>query len=176
VAPITLNGSAGESVNMSKLFPVTPATTYLDKLGIVYEKHSYDYQRKGSDVAAEGLGVRLHDVVKTLIMQRDDDEPIIILQHGDMEVNLKDLARQIGAKGVQPCDVKDAQRHTGYLVGGISPFGTKRQMPVYTEETILQMPKFYINGGQRGFIIEITPVEIQKALKITSVKVAKAHG
>ncbi len=176
MAPITLNGSAGEFVNMSKLFPVTPATSYLDKLGIVYEKRSYDYQRKGSDVAAEGLGVRLHDVVKTLIMQRDDDEPIIVLQHGDMEVSLKDLARQIGVKGVKPCDVKDAQRHTGYLVGGISPFGTKRQMLVYAEETILQMPKFYINGGQRGFIIEITPVEIQKALKITSVKVAKAQG
>ena len=175
MAPITLNGSAGEFVNMSKRFPVTPATSYLDKLGIVYEKHSYDYQRKGSDVAAEGLGVNLHEVVKTLIMQRDDDEPIIVLQHGDMEVSLKDLARQIGAKGVQPCDVKDAQRHTGYLVGGISPFGTQRQMPIYAEETILQMPKFYINGGQRGFIIEITPVEIQKALKITPVKVAKAQ-
>jgi Cys-tRNA(Pro) deacylase len=161
---------------MSKRFPVTLATTYLDRLGIVYEKHSYDYQKKGRDVAAEGLGVGLHDVVKTLIMQRDDGEPIIVLQHGDMEVGLKDLARQIGAKGVQPCDVKDAQRHTGYLVGGISPFGTKRQMPVYAEETILQMPKFYINGGQRGFILEITPAEIQKSLKITPVKVARAQG
>ena len=176
MAPITLNGSAGESVNMSKRFPVTPATTYLDKLGIAYEKHSYEYQRKGSDVAAEGLGVKLHEVIKTLIMQRDDGDPIVVLQHGDMDVGLKDLARQIGVKGVQPCDVKDAQRHTGYLVGGISPFGTKRQMPVYAEETILQMPKFFINGGQRGFILEITPAEIQKALKITPVKVAKAQN
>jgi Cys-tRNA(Pro) deacylase len=154
-------------------FPVTPATTHLDKLGIIYVKHIYDYQRKGSDVAAEGLGVDLHDVVKTLIMQRDDGEPIIILQHGDKEVSLKDLARQIGAKNVAACDIKDAQRHTGYLVGGISPFGTKRHIPIYAEETILQLPKFYINGGQRGFIIEITPIEIHKALKITTVKVAR---
>jgi Cys-tRNA(Pro) deacylase len=160
---------------MSKRFPSTLATAYLDALGVAYTKHTYNYQRKGSDVAAEGLGVGLHDVVKTLIMQKNDGEPIIVLQHGDKEVSLKDLARQIGAKDVQPCDIKDAQRHTGYLVGGISPFGTKRKMPVYVEETILQMPKFYINGGQRGFILEITPAEIQKALKITSVKVARAQ-
>jgi len=158
---------------MSKRFPVTPATTHLDKLGITYSKHTYDYQRKGSDVAADGLGVGLHDVVKTLIMQRDGAEPIVILQHGDKEVSLKDLARQIGAKNVESCDVKDAQRHTGYLVGGISPFGARRQMQVYAEETILQLPKFYINGGQRGFILEMTPAEIQKALKITPVKVAR---
>ncbi len=161
---------------MSKRFPSTPATAYLDDLGVVYSKHTYDYQRKGSDVAAEGLGVGLHDVVKTLIMQREGDEPIVVLQHGDMEVSLKDLARQIGAKSVRPCEVKDAQRHTGYLVGGISPFGLKRQMPVYAEETILQMPRFYINGGQRGFILEITPTEIQKALKITPVRVARPQG
>ncbi|HIH89228.1 TPA: aminoacyl-tRNA deacylase [Candidatus Bathyarchaeota archaeon] len=154
-------------------FPVTPATTHLDKLGIIYEKHTYDYARKGSDIAADGLGVGLHEVVKTLIMQRDGGEPIVVLQHGDKEVNLKDLARQIGAKNVESCEVKDAQRHTGYLVGGISPFGTRRQMSVYAEESILQLPKFYINGGQRGFILEMTPAEIQKALTITTVKVAR---
>ena len=153
--------------------PVTPATIYLDKLGITYEKHTYDYARKGSDIAAEGLGVGLHDVVKTLIMQKDDGEPIIVLQHGDKEVSLKDIARQIDAKNVAACEIKDAQRHTGYLVGGISPFGTKRQMQVYAEETILKMVKFYINGGLRGFILEMTPAEIQKALKITPVKVAR---
>ena len=158
---------------MSKRFPVTPATTYLDKLGITYTKHTYDYHRKGSDVAADGLGVGLHDVVKTLIMQRDDNEPIVVLQHGDREVSLKELARQIGARNVESCEVKDAQRYTGYLVGGISPFGMRRQMPVYAEETILQLPKFYINGGLRGFILEITPGEMQKALKITPVKVAR---
>jgi len=106
-------------------------------------------------------------------MQRDGAEPIVVLMHGDKEVSLKDLARQIGAKNVESCDVKDAQRHTGYLVGGISPFGARRQMQVYAEETILQLPKFYINGGQRGFILEMTPAEIQKALKITPVKVAR---
>jgi len=152
---------------------VTPATIYLDKLGITYEKHTYDYARKGSDIAAEGLGVGLHEVVKTLIMQKDDGEPIIVLQHGDKEVSLKDIARQIDAKNVAACEIKDAQRHTGYLVGGISPFGTKRQMQVYAEETIFKMVKFYINGGLRGFILEMTPAEIQKALKITPVKVAR---
>jgi Cys-tRNA(Pro) deacylase len=158
---------------MSKRFPVTHATNFLDKLGITYAKHTYDYQRKGSDVAAEGLGVGLHDVVKTLIMQRDGGEPIIVLQHGDKEVSLKDLARQIGAKNVESCEVKDAQRYTGYLVGGISPFGTKRQMSVYVEETILNLPKFYINGGQRGFIIGMTPAELLRALKVTPIKVAR---
>jgi len=158
---------------MSKRFPVTPATNHLDKLGITYEKHTYDYKRKGSDVAADGLGVSLHDVVKTLIMQKDDGEPIVVLQHGDKEVSLKDLARQIGAKNVAACEVKDAQRHTGYLVGGISPFGTKRTMPVYAEETILKMPKFYINGGQRGFILEMTPTELQKAFRVTPINVAR---
>ncbi len=158
---------------MSKRFPTTPATAHLDELGVNYEKHTYDYARKGSEIAADGLGVSLHVVVKTLIMQRDTGEPIVMLQHGDKEVSLKDLARQIGAKNVSACDVKDAQRHTGYLVGGISPFGTKRQMPVYAEESILQLPRFYINGGQRGFILEITPEEIQKALKITPVNVAR---
>jgi Cys-tRNA(Pro) deacylase len=162
-----------ETQPMSKRFPVTPATNHLDKLGIIYEKHTYDYQRKGSDIAAEGLGVDLHEVVKTLIMQRDDGEPIVVLQHGDKEVSLKDLARQVSAKNVQPSEVKDAQRHTGYLVGGISPFGTKRTMPVYVEETILNMPKFYINGGQRGFILEMTPTELQKALRVTPIKVAR---
>lgn len=158
---------------MSKRFPTTPATVHLDKLGVKYEKHTYDYARKGSDVAADGIGVGLHEVVKTLIMQTEEGEPIIMLQHGDKEVSLKDLARQIGVKNVSSSDIKDAQRHSGYLVGGISPFGTKRQMPVYAEATILQLPKFYINGGQRGFILEITPEEMQKALKITAVNVAR---
>jgi Cys-tRNA(Pro) deacylase len=158
---------------MSKRFPVTTATNFLDRLGITYVKHTYDYQRKGSDVAADGLGVGLHDVIKTLIMQRDGGEPMIVLQHGDKEVSLKDLARQIGAKNVESCEVKDAQRHTGYLVGGISPFGTKRHMPVYVEETILHLFKFYINGGQRGFVLEMTPAELMRALKVTPVKVAR---
>ncbi len=161
---------------MSKRFPVTPATTHLDKLGITYEKHTYDYQRKGSDVAAEGLGVGLHDVVKTLVMQRDGGEPIVVLQHGDAEVSLKDLARQIGAKNVESCEVKDAQRHTGYLVGGISPFGTKRVMPVYVEETILELPRIYINGGHRGFQVYLDPRELVRLLKPTPVLVGIKPG
>jgi len=112
-------------------------------------------------------------VVKTLIMQRDDGDPIVVLMHGDMEVSLKDLARQIGAKNVSSAEVKDAQKFTGYMVGGISPFGMRRQMPVYVEETILQMPRFYINGGQRGFILEMKPEELRKALSITPVKAGR---
>ena len=100
---------------MSKRFSVTLATNFLDKLGITYSKHTYDYQRKGSDLAADGLGAGLHDIIKTLIMQMDSGEPLIVLQHGDKEVSLKDLAREIGAKNVESCEVKDAQRHTGYL-------------------------------------------------------------
>ena len=154
-------------------FPTTPATTYLDSLGISYEKHQYDYARKGSDVAAEGLGVPLHDVVKTLIMQKDDGEPIVVLMHGDKEVSLKDLARQISAKNVSSAEVKDAQRFTGYMVGGISPFGTRRAMPVYVEETILGLPRFFINGGQRGFILEMVPNELNRALHLTPVRVGR---
>ncbi len=106
-------------------------------------------------------------------MQRDDGEPIVVLMHGDREVSLKELARQIGAKNVSSAEVKDAQRFTGYMVGGISPFGTRRSMPVYAEETILEMPRFYINGGQRGFILEMTPAELRKALTVTPVRVGR---
>jgi len=154
-------------------FPVTPGTLYLDKLGISYLKHAYDYQRKGSDVAAEGLGVDLHLVVKTLLMQKEDNTPFIILMHGDKEVSLKELARQIGAKNVSTCEVKDAQKYTGYMVGGISPFGTKKQMPVYVEESILSLQKFYVNGGLRGFIIEMEPKELIKAINPTVVNVSR---
>ena len=96
-----------------------------------------------------------------------------MLQHGDKEVSLKELARQIGAKTAAPSDIKDAQKYTGYLVGGISPFGTKKALPVYVEETILQMPRFFINGGQRGFILEMTPQELRRAINITPVNVSK---
>ena len=154
-------------------FPVTPATNYLDKQGVMYTKHAYDYQRKGSDIAAEGLGVGLHEVVKTLVMQRENGAPFIVLQHGDKEVSLKELARQIDAKTAAPSDIKDAQKYTGYLVGGISPFGTKKALPVYVEETILQMPRFFINGGQRGFILEMTPQELRRAVNIIPVNVSK---
>lgn len=158
---------------MYKRFPVTPATTLLRKIGVQFSEHLYDYQRKGSDVAAEQMGVDLHLVVKTLVMQDDEGRPFIVLMHGDMEVSLKELARQTGAKSVQPCEVRDAQRFTGYLVGGISPFGTKRSLPVYVEETILELPRLYINGGQRGFILEMAPGELARALNPRLVHVGR---
>jgi Cys-tRNA(Pro) deacylase len=158
---------------MSKRFPVTPASKYLRSIGVNFKEHLYDYKKKGSDIAAEELGVDLHIVVKTLVLQRDDSDPFIVLMHGDKEVSLREVARQIGAKNVTPCEVRDAQRYTGYLVGGISPFGTKKELPVYVEESILELPYFYINGGQRGFILEMTPTELQKALKVTTIRVAR---
>ncbi|MBM3292280.1 Cys-tRNA(Pro) deacylase [Candidatus Bathyarchaeota archaeon] len=154
-------------------FPVTPGSIFLDKLGISYVKHLYDYQRKGSDIAAEGLGVDLHSVVKTLIMQREDNTPFIMLMHGDKEVSLKELARQIGAKNVLTSEVKDAQKHTGYMVGGISPFGSKKRMPIYAEKTILSLQKLYINGGLRGFIFEMEPNELVKAINPIFVNVSR---
>jgi Cys-tRNA(Pro) deacylase len=158
---------------MSTHFPVTPATTLLDKKGITYGKHIYDYIRKGADVAAEQLNVNSHIMIKTLIMQKEDGEPLIVLMHGDKEVGLKELARQIGAKSIQPCNLEDAQRYTGYLVGGISPFGAKKQMPVYIEEELLSFPQIWINGGQRGFIIDMTSASLINILKPKSVKVAR---
>ncbi|MCX6642197.1 MAG: Cys-tRNA(Pro) deacylase [Candidatus Bathyarchaeota archaeon] len=158
---------------MSMHFPVTPATTLLDKEGIIYGKHIYDYLRKGADVAAGQLNVNSHVMIKTLIMQKEDGEPLIVLMHGDKEVSLKELARQIGAKSIQPCNLKDAEQHTGYLVGGISPFGVKKQMPVYIEEELLSFPQIWINGGQRGFIIDISPASLVKILSPKVVKVAR---
>jgi Cys-tRNA(Pro) deacylase len=158
---------------MSMHFPVTPATTLLDKKGITYGKHIYDYLRKGADIAAGQLNVNSHIMIKTLIMQKEDGEPLIVLMHGDKEVSLKELARQIGAKSIQPCNPKDAQRHTGYMVGGISPFGAKKQMPVYIEEELLSFPQIWINGGQRGFIIDLTPTSLVNMLSPKPVKVAR---
>jgi Cys-tRNA(Pro) deacylase len=158
---------------MSTHFPVTPATILLDKEGILYGKHLYDYLRKGADVAAAQLKVNSHNMIKTLIMQKEDSEPLIVLMHGDKEVSLKELARQIGAKSIQPCNLKDAEQHTGYLVGGISPFGVKKHMPVYIEEELLSFPQIWINGGQRGFIIDIAPASLVKILSPKVVKVAR---
>lgn len=157
----------------AKRFPMTPVTDLLDKSGAIYEKHLYNYLRKGADVAAEQLGVDGHIVIKTLVMQRDNGEPVIILMHGDKEVSLKEFARQIGAKTVQPCDPKDAQRFTGYMVGGISPFATKRAIPIYVEETVLQLHRLWINGGQRGFILDMDPAVLIKLLTPKTVKVAR---
>ena len=136
----------------------TPATQMLRKQGVVFTEHPYPYEDKGGTaVSARALGVPEHDVVKTLVMQDEAARPLIVLMHGDCKVSTKNLARQIGCKSVEPCKIEVAQRHSGYQVGGTSPFGLKKAMPVYVEEGILALEKIYINGGRRGFLVGMAP-------------------
>jgi Cys-tRNA(Pro) deacylase len=153
--------------------PVTAAIRVLRAAGAVYTEHPYDYEEKGGTaVSARELGVDEHSVVKTLVMEDDRKKPLIVLMHGDREVSTKELARAIGAKSVTPCSPEDAQRHSGYVVGGISPFGTRHPMPIYMEETILDLPKIYINGGRRGFLVGIRPEDVARILSTVPVRVA----
>lgn len=136
----------------------TPATALLKARGVVFTEHLYDYvEHGGTAESSRQLGFPEHEVVKTLVMQDQDAKPLIVLMHGDRKVSTKNLARQIGAKSVEPCKPEVANRHSGYLVGGTSPFGTKREMPVYIEESILALPKIAINGGRRGYLVGIVP-------------------
>ena len=136
----------------------TPATAWLKAHGVAYTEHPYDYVDKGGALhSAAVLGWDPHAVVKTLVMQDQDAKPLIVLMHGDCKVSTKSLARQIGAKSVEPCKPEVASRHSGYLVGGTSPFGTRKAMPVFIEESILQLPRIAINGGRRGFLVQIDP-------------------
>jgi Cys-tRNA(Pro) deacylase len=132
----------------------TPATTFLKSNKVPYTEHEYEYvEHGGTEVSASSLGVDEHAVVKTLVMQDEDAKPLIVLMHGDKKVSTKNLARQAGRKRIEPCKPEVAQRHSGYPVGGTSPFGTKKTMPIYMERTILGLPKIYINGGRRGFLV-----------------------
>jgi len=136
----------------------TPATQWLKARGVAYTEHVYDYvDHGGTAESARQLGRPEHEIVKTLVMQDDKAEPLIVLMHGDAEVSTKNLARAIGAKGVEPCKPEVAQRHSGYLVGGTSPFGTRKAMPVYVEAGVLELPSILINGGRRGYLIGIAP-------------------
>ncbi len=136
----------------------TPATQWLREHGVSYTEHPYEYlEHGGAEHSARVLGLDPFSVVKTLVMQDQDGAPLIVLMHGNRQVSTKNLARQIGAKKIEPCLPEVAQRHSGYLVGGTSPFGTRRRMPVYIEETILGLPKIAINGGRRGFLVGIDP-------------------
>ena len=138
--------------------PETPATSFLRQHNVNFTEHLYNYiERGGTAESAKQLGVDEHAVVKTLVMQDQDAKPLIILMHGDRQVSLKNFARQIGAKKVEPCKPEVAQRHTGYQVGGTSPFGTRKLLPVYIERSILALPSIYINGGHRGFLVQISP-------------------
>jgi len=136
----------------------TPATALLRQHGVVFTEHPYEYlEHGGAQHSAKELGMDPFTVVKTLIMQDQDARPLVVLMHGNRKVSTKNLARQIGAKSVEPCAPEVANRHSGYLVGGTSPFGTRRQMPVYIEETILGLPRIAINGGRRGYLVRIDP-------------------
>jgi Cys-tRNA(Pro) deacylase len=156
-------------------FPSTPATRLLKDLGVAYTAHAYRYEEHGGTaVSARELAVPEHAVVKTLIMEDEGGRPLVVLMHGDQEVSTKALARQIGAKGVRICKPEVANRHSGYLVGGTSPFGTRKPMPVYVEQTILQLERIFINGGSRGFLVELAPDGLIAALHPIPVQVGLA--
>ena len=154
-------------------YPVTPAVRMLRDQQVGFEPHLYDYQEHGGTArSAAELGVDEHAVVKTLVMETDRREPLIILMHGDREVSTKELARAIGARAVVPCKPDVAQKHTGYMVGGTSPFGTRKPLPVYAERTIFELPKIYINGGKRGFLVSLDPQALKAVLPVHEVAVA----
>lgn len=157
---------------MAEKFPVTPATRLLDSKKINYSKHLYEYEEKGGTrVSSQKLGVDEHIVIKTIVLEDETKKPLIVLMHGDMEISTKNLARFLGVKTIQPCSPETAQKHTGYLVGGTSPFGTKKQLPIFMEKSILEFEKIYINGGKRGFLISIDPKVLIDILKPTLVEV-----
>ena len=158
---------------MKEDYPVTPAIRFLREKKIAFVPFLYRYEEHGgTHQFAEVFHVPDHQVIKTLVFETDQKEPLLVLMHGDREVSTKQLARIIGAKQISPCDAATAQRHTGYQFGGTSPLGTRRQLPVYMEKTILDLQKIYINGGKRGFIVEITPHDLCAAMAITEVDVA----
>jgi len=149
---------------MSKA-PSTNATRLLKQAGIAHTEHLYRYEEKGGTaVSARELGLDEHAVIKTLVMEDEASRPLIILMHGDRTVSTKNLARQIGRKQVEPCKPETAQRHTGYQVGGTSPFGTRKRMPVYVERSVLELGTIYINGGRRGYLVSIAPAVLVDAL------------
>jgi Cys-tRNA(Pro) deacylase len=151
----------------------TPATAFLKKHGVAYSEHVYAYEEHGGTaVSARELGVPEHEVVKTLIMEDEAKRAFIVLMHGNRKVSTKNLARQIGVKKVEPCTPEAANRNSGYLVGGTSPFGTRKRLPVYVEKSVLALAKIYINGGRRGYLVGIDPKEIPRVLDAKSVEVA----
>ena len=155
--------------------PSTPATRLLRERRIAYTEHLYRYEeRGGTRVSARELGVDEHAVVKTLVMEDDAGEPLVVLMHGDREVSTKALARQIGRKAVQICRPEVANRHSGYQVGGTSPLGTRKVMPVFVERSILALPRIFVNGGSRGFLVGIAPGDLAGLLSPTAVDVAIA--
>lgn len=156
---------------------MTLAVRELLKHGVAFTHHPYDYVEKGGTaVSARALGVDEHAVIKTLVMETEARTPLIVLMHGDCEVSTKGLARALGVKTVSPCKPEVADRHSGYQVGGTSPFGTRKEMPIYVERTILELPQIYINGGKRGYLVGLAPADLMRMLKPSTVDVAIAPG
>lgn len=154
----------------------TPATKVLKQYGIDYTEHVYAYvEHGGTAVSSSSLGVNEHHVVKTLIFEDEQRQPLCVLMHGDRKVSTKELARQIGAKRVAPCKPEDAMRHSGYLVGGCSPFGLKKPMPIFMERSILDLDRILINGGKRGFLVGMPPAEAVRVVTPTMVSAALAE-
>ncbi len=151
----------------------TPATAFLKKRGVGFTEHLYAYEEHGGTaVSARELGVPEHHVIKTLVMEDETRRAFIVLMHGDRKVSTRNLARQIGVKKIEPCTPEAASRHSGYLVGGTSPFGTRKNLPVYVEKSVLGLQRIYINGGRRGYLVGIDPGELVRLLGAETVEVA----
>jgi Cys-tRNA(Pro) deacylase len=163
-------------MSKSKHVSETPATQMLRRAGIAFGEHPYEYvEHGGTEESARQLGVDEHRVVKTLVMEDEHAKPLIVLMHGDRKVSTKNLARQIGAKRVEPCKPEVANRHSGYLVGGTSPFGTKKSMPVYVESTILELDEIWLNGGRRGYLVSLAPAVLVSLLGAKPVQCASVE-
>jgi Cys-tRNA(Pro) deacylase len=151
----------------------TPATAFLAKKGVQYTEHEFDYiEHGGTSHSSTSLGVPEHQVVKTLIMENERGDPLVVLMHGDRKVSTKELARQAGMKRIAPCKPETATRHSGYLIGGTSPFGTRKEMPIFLERSVLALPRIYINGGRRGYLLGMEPDALTRALSPKLVDVA----
>ena len=158
-------------------YPVTAAVRVLREHDVPFTHHPYDYEdRGGTAVSARELGVSEHAVVKTLVMEDESKRPLIVLMHGDREVSTKALARLIGVKTVAPCAPAVADRHSGYQVGGTSPFGTRKAMPVYLQRSITALPRIYVNGGRRGYLVGMAPADLVRVLAPTVCDIAQAEG
>lgn len=156
---------------MNKHVSETPATQMLRRAKISFSEHPYEYvEHGGTEVSARALGVDEHHVVKTLVMEDEAGKPLVILMHGDLKVSTKNLARQIGCKSVAPCKPEQANRHSGYLVGGTSPFGLRKAMPIYAEQSIFELEKIWINGGRRGYLVGIAPQVLLDLLGVKKVQ------
>ena len=158
-------------------YPITQAIRFLRDRKIAFIPHLYPFvEHGGTHHVSEYFLIPEHQVIKTLIMEFDDKRPFIMLMHGDCEVSTKQLARELGVKRVDPCDEKDANRYTGYMVGGISPFGTRTRLPVYAESTIFELDRIFINGGKRGFMVELKPQDLEKAFRVIKVNAVKKEA